>query len=61
MLRLDSKKVFDPTTLEIILAPFVVETCCFFSVICLQWKFMTNLFFIFEEVLNLGAWKLALF
>ena len=29
MLRLDSKKVFDPTTLEIILAPFVVEKCCF--------------------------------
>ena len=22
---------------------------------------MTNLFFIFEEVLNLGAWKFALF
>ena len=29
MLRLDSKKVFDPTTLGIILAPSVVEKCCF--------------------------------
>ena len=45
MPRLYSKKVFDLTTLEIILSSLGVEKCSFSAYICLQWKFVTILFF----------------
>ena len=43
------KKVFDPVMLEIILASLVVEKWRFFSVICLQWKFVTILVLFFKK------------
>ena len=55
MPRLYGKNVFDFTTLEILLASFVVETCCFSALYVCKGEFATILFFIFKEVLNLGV------